>query len=74
MNAAAPRIILPWPDSKILVSELAPDAEDLQPLGLVAVDQKVVSHGSIGDAARHVPCQIVTPRVRPRLQIRSKRG
>jgi hypothetical protein len=49
VNAAAPRIILPRPDREILVSELAPYAEDLQPFGLIGVDQKVVSHGSVGD-------------------------
>jgi hypothetical protein len=50
VNAAAPRIILPRPDWEILVSELAPDAENLQAFGVIAVDQKVVSHGSAGDA------------------------
>ena len=62
VDAAAPRIVLPRADREIVVSELAPDAEDLQPFGLVAVDQKVVSHGQyVGDAARHVPRQIVAP-------------
>ena len=43
-NAAPARVIPVRPDSEIVVSELAPDAEYLDAFGGVAVDQEVVFH------------------------------
>ena len=45
VDASAARVIRAGPDRKVVVSELAPHAEDLQTFGRIAVDQKVVSHG-----------------------------
>ncbi len=44
VHAAASWIGPVWSNWKVFVPELAPDTQDLYPLGLVSVDQKVISH------------------------------
>jgi hypothetical protein len=47
VHAASTRIVELRPNRKIVISELAPDAQDLHGFSVVAVYQKVVLHGLV---------------------------
>src|SRR5688500_16699258 len=47
LHAPAAGIVGSRPHREVVVTELTPDAEDLQPFAVVALDQEVVRHGSI---------------------------
>src|SRR5262245_28552592 len=44
VKAPPTAVVMPWTNSEILVAEFTPDAQDLQSLAVVAVDQEVVNH------------------------------